>query len=812
MSSMIQDLRFAWRHTLRRPGLAMVAGLSMASGIALTATVFSLFDAAVLRPLQVSDPDELAVILNRRENGVNHNFSYPDFADYRAGQRTLADMAASSGGSATVTVRAQSGARVVDAEMVSGNYFAMLGVGARAGRVLNDQDFLPSAPPAAVVSESLWREIAGAGTDFDARAAVVNGQSFAIVGIVDRRFQGIQIGRNVRLWTTINQQPIVNPSGQPYWNRRTVSWLTLLARLKPGATLEAAGTDLNRVEQLIGPSVDRQEKRSLFLVPGAQGDSMMPAATAEPLQLLLAAALVVVLVAAANVASLLAARAADRQRELSVRMALGAGRSRLLRLLISEALLIGGMSSVLALVASVWLAGAVVPLLPGLTDPAALDVGLNWRTIALVAALGLTTTVVSSLVPIVRVWRTGSAALADAGRTVVSGRGRVRQALVVAQFALSLVLVVAATLLIRTLINVRSIDTGLDLNRVVLLEVDPSAAGYDGPRVRQYLAAALEKVAAVPGVRHAGFGRVIPLGFGGSRATIEVPGYTPAPDEDMEINFNRVTSGYFDALGIRLVAGRLIGEQDLPGAPIVVVINETMARKYWPDGRAVGSTFRFAGSNDLPFQVVGVVRDVKYRTIKEEAAPSYYMAAMQAANTRGGVIHVRTEGAPGPMISSLRTALADVDRSVPVGMVRTLREQRDRNAAKEELAVTIGVALGGVALALAAVGLFAAMSSAVAKRTREIGVRLALGANPARLLTLVLGDSLRLVMSGAAIGLVGAYWLVRYVEERLYGVTSHDPGSFIASVVVLAGVALLASWVPARRASRVDPIQALRTE
>jgi predicted permease len=539
---------------------------------------------------------------------------------------------------------------------------------------------------------------------------------------------------------------------------------------------------------------------------------MLPGATAAPLQLLLAAAFVVVLVASANVANLLAARASDRQRELAVRMALGAGRSRLLRLLISEALLIGALSSVLALAATLWLARAVLPLLPGLADPAALDVGINWRVGGLVAALGLATTLVSSLVPIVRVWRSGTGrALADAGRTASAASGRIRHALVVAQFALSLALVVAATLLIRTLINVRSIDTGLDLNRVVLMEVDPSAAGYDGPRVRQYLNMALERLKTVPGVQDAGFARVIPLGFGGSRGTIEVPGYSPSAGEDMEINFNGVTPGYFDALGIAVVRGRVLNDQDIVGAPAVAVVNETMARKYWPDGSAVGRTFKFGGSSPL-FEVVGVVRDVKYRALREDAAPSFYTAAMQATNPRGGVIHVRTAGAPDALMATLLRTLADVDRNVPVTTVRTLREQRDRNSADEGLAVTIGVALGGVALALAAVGLFAAMSSSVVRRTREIGVRLALGADPGRIVSLVIGDSLRLVLTGAAIGLIGAYWLVRFVEQRLYGVTSHDPASFVVSVVVLSLVALLAAWAPARRAARVDPIRALRVE
>jgi predicted permease len=813
MSSMLQDLKFAWRLLCRRPALAIVAGASMAAGISLTAVVFSLMDAAVLRPLPVANPDELAVILSQREGGVNHNWSYPDFSDYRAGQRTLTDMLASGG--ASVTVRGQSGAVVADAEMVSGNYFQMLGVGVRAGRLLTEADLAAGAPPVAIVSDSLWREIAGMGTAFDGRVAIVNGQAFAIVGIVDRGFRGIRIGRDARLWTPLTLQPIVDPGGgQPYWSRRTVSWLTLLGRLRPGTTLEQGGADLTRVEAVLGPAVNRQEKRAIFLAPGHQGDSMLPRATAEPLQLLFVAGLLVVIVAGANVANLLAARAADRHRELAVRMALGAGRSRLIRLLLIEALLIGAASSIVAIGAAAWLAQLVVPLLPGLETPDGLDVGLSWRVAGFVTLLGLLTMALSSLVPVVRIWRGAGQALVDAGRAVSAGAGsqRLRRALVVGQFALSLGLVVTATLLIRTLANVRGIDTGLALDRVVLMEVDPSAAGLTPPRIRQYLDAALARLSAIPGVEAVGYGRIIPLGFGGSRGTIEVPGYTPRPGEDMEINYNGVSAGYFPALGIPLVRGRLPADQDIVGSRPVAVVNETMARKYWTDGVAVGQTFRFSGSEGPGFEVIGVVRDVKYRTLREETAPSFYTSLSQARIPRGGVLHVRTASSPDSMLPTLRKALAEVDMNVPVTIVRTLREQRNRNTADEGLAVTIGVVLGGVALALAAVGLFAAMSSSVGKRTREIGVRLALGARPAAIVGLVMRDSLRLVIIGAALGLTLAYWIAGFVEQRLYGIGAHDPASFGISVLVLTGVALAAAWAPARRAAGVDPIQALRNE
>lgn len=813
MSSMLQDLIFGVRLLKRRPGLAIVAAFSMVAGVALTAIVFSLLDAAVLRPLPVRDPDQLAVVLSRRGDGFNHNFSFPDFADYRAGQRAFVDLAAS--GNASVTVRTGTGALLVEGELVSGSYFSTLGAPMHAGRALADADVKADAPPVAVISESLWRILAGADTPFDGRTAYINGQPFSIVGVVDRRFHGVQIGRDVRVWAPISQQPLLSPNGgQSFWDRRTGSWLTVLARLKPETTLDWGAADLNRIESVLGPSIQRPETRTFALVPGRQGDSSLPAATAEPLQLLFGAAVLVLLVATANVANLLTARASDRRRELAVRAALGAGRTRLVRLLVAEALLIGVGSSILALAATAWLSAAVAPLLPGLQDPHALNVGITWRVAGFIAVLGLLTTIGSSLLPIIHLWRSATTqVLAEAGRasSASASTRRVRRAIVVAQFALSLALVVTSAMLIRTLLNVRGIQTGLAVDNVALLEVDPEAAGYDSVRVRQYLNDGLTKLGLVPGVRATGYGRIIPMGFGGSRVTIVVPGYTPKPEEDMEINYNVTSPGYFDALGITIADGRSFDDRDVLGRPVSAVVNESMAKRYWPSG-AVGRTFHFGSATGPVFEVVGIARDVKYRALREDAGPSFYYSVNQSQRPHGGVMHVRTEGAPDELLPALRRVLAELDPAVPITTVRTLREQRNRNAADEELAMTIGAVLGTVALGLAAVGLFAAMSSSVARRTREIGVRVALGANPGRIVSLVLGDSLRLALIGASLGLVLAFWIGRLVQGRLYGISPHDPVSFAVAIGVLAVVALVAGWAPARRAANVDPIEALRNE
>jgi predicted permease len=428
---------------------------------------------------------------------------------------------------------------------------------------------------------------------------------------------------------------------------------------------------------------------------------------------------------------------------------------------------------------------------------------------ALCAAIGAT--VLAGAAPVLGILRgTPAGALGDGGRSSSGGPAgaRTRRALIVAQFALSLALVMAAALLARTVHNMRSIPTGFDIDRVALAAVDPAAAQMDGARAAAYITAALDAASRLPGVTAAGFGRVVPLGFGGSRSTIAVPGYVPRPDEDMEINFNVVSSGYFDAMGIAFADGRAFDHRDRAGTRPAVIVNEAMAARYWPNGSAVGQRVVF-DPEAPPLEVIGIARNVKYRTLREATGPSFYLPLSQNA-ARQGVIHVRTEGDPGAILPALQRTLAAVDPAVPVTRVRTLRDQASLNLNDERVAMLIGLTLGGAALMLAAVGLYGSMSYAVGQRKREIGVRIALGATAADIRRLVLGQGLAVSLAGAAIGIALALILARSLHNRLFGVSPTDLPTFAVSAGVLAAVALVASWIPARRAARVDPVDALR--
>ncbi len=815
MTSLWQDVRFGLRTIRRRPLVTAVAVLSLVVGISMSSVVFSLLDAAVLSPLDVKEPRRLGLVLNRRgPDNVNHNFSYPDFVDYRAGQRTFVDLVAYS--NTDVTMRpAGSVAEVVHGELVSGSFFQTIGPRMIAGRGIVDTDDQPGAPGALVLNEVLWRRLFGDPRSFQPKSLLLNDREFTVVGVVEATFHGMTIGSNARVWAPVSHQLVLEPAGgRDLLPRRGSSWLTVMGRLKPEATFETAAADLNRIEAALGPVVKRQETRQLFLQPGEQGDSMLPSRTASPLQLLLGAALLVLLVACANVANLLLARATDRGREIAVRTALGASRARISRLLLVETLLLGTAGSVLGLVAAVWLAGLAVPLFSDFGRAVTLDVGLNWRVLAFAIGTGVGATVLAGLAPIFNVARSRPAgSLGEGGRGASAGPTgtRIRRGLVILQFALSLALIVAAALLVRTLINLRAIPTGLDLDHVALLSVDPEAAQYKAPQIRQYFATAEEQMARVPGVKAAGYGRVIPIGFGGSRTTITVPGYQPAPAEDMEINYNTVSARYFDALGISIVAGRALSDGDIEGRPLVAVVNETMAARYWPNRPPIGQIFHEGELTDPPIEVVGVARDVKYRMLREEARPSFYRPLNQRRPV-GGVVHVRTAGDPARLLDTLRKSLAAVDPAVPVAEALTLRQQVDTNVNDERVAMTIGLTLALAAMVLAAVGLYGSMSYTVGQRSREIGVRMALGAVPGDVRRLVVRQGLQLALIGSAAGIAIGVALGRLIEERLYGVTSVDLLSLGVSVAVLTTVALVASWAPAHRASRVDPVNVLRAE
>jgi predicted permease len=810
MDATWMDARFAWRMVRRRKLVTAVAVLSLVAAMTAATVVFGLLNAVALRGLPVDRPDELALVLEQRDSGINHNFSYQDFLDYRTAQQTLTDLVAYS--AVQPSLRLPSGSEPVKGELVSTNYFGTFGIAMLLGRALGPVDDDRGRPPVVVVSESLWRRLGAPPDRFEPRQLVLNGQPFGVVGVAAAPFRGMQVGRDARFWAPIHTQRMLEGAdGIDLTTRPTASWLTLMGRRRPGVPPDLVAGDLNRVEAGLPRPATRPQPRRLIVESGRRGDSMLPVTAAAPLQLLLGAGGLLLLVACANVAGLQLTRTAERDRELSVRAALGASRGRLARLLLAEAVLLGAGATAITIAASLVLTRLAIPLLDLHGTSVALDVSPDWRVWSFVAALGAAAIAVFAVTPMIMSRRQQSPGrgLGDGTRLVgASGRGwRVSHGLIATQFAVSLALAVCCVLFIRTMSQLQAVPMGFDLDRIAVLEVDPTAgAGVPAARISQYLDATTRALSAMPGVAAVGYARVLPLDFGGARSTITVPGYEPRRDEDTEINWNRVSAGYFAAMGIAPVDGRVFDARDAQGAPLAGVVNDTMARHFWPGQRAVDRTFQL-GRNVVT--VVGVVPDVKYRTLREESGPTFYLAADQGAPSPGA-FHVRTHGPVEPLVESLRRTVSSSDPTIPVIRARSLRDQAGLHMTRERLAMTIALVLATVALLLAAVGLYGAMSHAVGRRTREIGVRVALGAIPRDVRRLVLHQGLRLAAIGGAAGTALAAWLTSLIEHLLFGVQPSDVASFAASIALLAAVALLASWLPARRASRIDPVVALR--
>jgi putative ABC transport system permease protein len=803
MDGFVTDLRFALRQMRRQPLTAVVGLLSLVAGLGLNLLLFTIANGILFRPLPLHQPNQLALLLLQRESGVNHNFSYPAYAGLRDATQSLDSLVAYS--QAEASAASAAGSEPVNGEVVSGNFFSALGVPMRAGRGLTPDDDRPAAMPAAVISERMWRDRFGA-APLSGQTITLSGDAYTIVGITADEFRGMQLGRSAAFWVPLSKSATI--VGGDFIARPTVSWLTLIGRVRAGQRTEAARGELDAIVKGILRAQGRASE-SMILAPGLRGDSALAEQLGSPLLLLMTAGALVLIVSCINVANLQLVRIESRRLELAVRAALGARRTQLWRLLILDGglLAIGATAAALALAAIAKEQAVSLIALYGqpvtLATPIDLRVGLFAGLLAL-ASIAVITTLSS--------WqalrRQPSLGLGD-GRTMTTSRRALHRGLVVVQFAVSMALVTGALLLVRTLDRLRGSDLGFETGRVALVEVSPEMGRLSSDRSLAYFDEAIRKTASVPGVESVAVGHVMPFDFGGSRTSIDVARYRPGADEDMELNFLRVTSAYFDTLRIPLRQGRFFDDRDRGGQPLRIIVNDTMARRYWSGKSPIGQFVRFDNRQPFNIEVVGVVPDVHYRMVREEPQPSFYipLAQMPAAS---GVLHVRFGSDPSGRLEELRRVIALIDPAVPVMRIGTLANQIERNISEERMAGVIGVTLASVALVLATAGLYATMAFVVGRRTREIGVRVALGARGADVRRLVLGEGLALVAGGVLAGLAFAIWIGHALRNQLYGVSATDLVSLGGAAAVLAVAAVIAGWLPARRAAAVDPVVALR--
>lgn len=804
MRGFFQDLRFGVRLLRHQPSMAAAGMLSLAIGLGLNVLLFTLANAILLRPLPLAGADRLVLLQKERPTQRAHDFSYPAYLHLQDASAGLFDTLTAYANS-RAAARTPSGSTVwVEGQYVSGNFFADLGVPMAMGRRLTVDDDRSEAPPAVVVSARFWRQHFG-GETLSGQTLTLNNQPFTVAGVADDSFLGMNLGGDASYWVPIAHMRTLD--GRDLRNRPTTSWLVLMGRLAPGTTMETATAQLSPTWTNYSGSLGYGPE-TLVAVNGSQGDSSL-AELEGPLRLLSLASLFVLLIACVNVANLQLARAAARGPEFAVRAALGAGRARLASLLVADAVILTVPAGAAAIGMAALLREPASHLIARFGQPVTLNLAFDLRVLG---AAGLLTVAAALLVGGLSAWlstrRAPAALMAGASRSSVGGAARTQRALVVVQFALSMTLVAGAALLARTVTELRGSDMGFARN-VALLDVSPAANGYTTETSLRYYERAVERLQALPGVEAAAVAGIMPLDFGGSRRTVSIPGYIPAPEEDMELNMNRVSADYFDVMRIPIVDGRAFGPRDTADQPTRVVINETMARRYFPGGQAVGRLIAFGSDGPANVEVIGVARDVRYRMVREAPRPSYYVALAQAP-VPFGAFHVRTSGDPERHLGDLERAVASVDSGVPITRTLSLARQIDRNIATERMARSIAVALGLAALLLAATGLYATMAFAVRRRTREIGVRIALGAGMGNVRMMIVRQSLMLVAIGVAAGLAGAVWAGRAVESQLYGVSPVDFVSFTGAAIVLGAAAVMAAWIPARRATLVDPVVALR--
>ena len=810
---MSHDLRLALRRLRLAPGFSALAIGMLALGIGATTTAFALINAVFLRPpAHVRAPGRVVAVYTSDFSGPRYgNTSYPDLEDFRAAGAGLLALAGYTFRPLSTSTGAESFRTA--GELVTPNYFDVLGVEPAAGRFFGPAE----EPVAAIISYGLWqRRFAGA-ADAVGSPLGVGGRTFTIIGVAPRGFSGSTRGLGSDVWLPLGAAQVLEPGRDPMANRGSRG-LFVLGRLLPGATPAAAEARLAAVARRLHAAHPEQwtdvtgaarvvtvlPERDARIFPSIQGP------VRGFLGVLMGVAALVLLVCCANLANLLLARGTSRRREMAVRLALGGLRARLVRQQLVEGSVLALIGGALGVGLAAWSTALLGRLQPPIPVPVALDLGVDARVLLFSLVATMAVTLVSGLVPALRATRTeaGSGLRLEASRSGVAGRGvGLRDVLVVLQVAVSLVVLAAAGLFLGSLRRATRIDPGFTTRGVALAPLDLGAQGYDETRGRRFYQELLGQVRALPGVEAASLAHLVPLGFGRMRRGLEVEGYAPAPGEEMEFGVNTVSDDYFETLSLPLVRGRAFEGRDRAGAQPVAIVNETFARRFWPGADPIG---RRIVVGDQVRTVVGVARDAKYVSLGEAPQPHYYLPWAQAYEP-DMVLQVRTASDPRGLLPLLAAEARALDPDLPVQPI-TIDEHLSYALLPQRLGALVLGVFGGIATLLAALGLYGVVSYLVSQRTAEIGIRMALGATGSDIRRLLVRRGLGLTGVGLALGLLGAVGTGALVSGFLFGVNPVEPVILAAAALLFGGVALLASWVPAQRAARLDPLRALRSE
>jgi putative ABC transport system permease protein len=835
LDALFQDLRFALRMLCKSPGFTSVAVLTLALGIGANAAIFSLTDQILLRDLPVPHPEQLVIL---RSPGPNHghvwsdvdqgaqSFSYLMYKDLRERATVFSGVLACR--ETTVNVSGHGDTRAAHADLVSGNFFETLETQPALGRLFTPGDeTAPGANSVAVLSYGYWSRQFGGDPSILNKSLTVNGVPLTVVGVARKGFYGVQIGSTPDIFIPVTMKAQMAPNMLQTLEDRTDHWLPVMGRLKPGITVARAEAMLQPIYQpilesdakllkLSGNDLQRFVSKPLLLAGGAHGRLVLQQDAQEPLLVLMSMVGLVLLIACANLAGLLVARGEARQREIAVRLSMGAKRARLIRQLLTESLLIAIAGGAAGIALAWWCLDAIVAAIPPGQGMLGLVTSLDFRVLWFAIALSLATSVLFGFAPAMRATRLDlQSTLKDQGSSVSAGRSnvRLRKVLIVSQVALTAVLLAGAGLFARTLVNLEHANLGVNTSHVLQFSVAPDLNGGTPAETLVFANRARNEIAALPGVRSLSISAIEIFAGDDSSSNFTPEGYRPG--EDTDALYDYIGPNYFSTMGIPLIAGREFAESDTAESPKVCIINEKLAQRSFAGRNPIGLHITHGASKlstNPPMEIVGVVANSKWDDARSNIVPFLYIPYSQDKNLGHLSFYIRTERDPSSMAASLHSLIERLDPHLPVNNLRTLEAQVSNSMFSDRLVAALSVSLALLAALLAALGLYGVLAYVVARRIREIGIRMALGGERADILRLIVGQGVRLTLVGGAMGIVAALVVTRWVASLLYGVTAHDPLTFVGVVVLLAIVSTAACCIPARRAMRVNPIVALRYE
>ncbi|HLJ46110.1 MAG TPA: ABC transporter permease [Bryobacteraceae bacterium] len=824
------NVRYAFRAMKRNPGVMFAAVSSLALGIGANTAIFTLLDRVILRSLPVKDPGELVFFKDGgpRAGSVlasydsDYSFSDPMYRDFRDHGPGLAGVIAWFATSASLSANGHT--VYVQTNLVSGNFFDVLGVKTILGRPISPaDDGSPGASPVAVLGYSFWVRQLGADHSVLNQRLIVNGQPMTVIGVAQPGFNGFSVGDAPALYVPVSMESQMLPGRSTLENRRS-SWLNIVGRLKPGSTPAAAEPALNaflhpileaELKELAASSAQTRQRflnRHISLVPASSGLSALRDLFEVPLFILMGLVAFVLLIACANVANLMLARAAGRTREISIRLALGAGRGDIVRQVLVESAMLSAGGAVLGIALAAWAGTPLLSMLPfsGVTE--AISTTPDLRILAFTTIVSAVCAILFGSIPALQWSRSDVAsALKQQTASLAGGDVRARKALVVVQVALSWLLLIGAGLFMRSMQNFKAINPGFRTDHLLSFAINPALNGYDGRRSAALYTQLNERMASLPGVSAATLANIALLSGSNWMASVEVPG-REAKDNDVTPDVDPVGPGYFSIIGTPLLAGREFNAGDGARAPQVAVVNEAFARMYFDNHNPIGKIFTFRGAKSTPVEIVGLVRDSRYDSLMDRGRPFIFCPYWQRGPSEGMTFYIRTHESPENLVSSIRETVHEADPDLPIFAVKTMDQQIDESIFTQRIISQLSGFFGMLAAALAAIGLYGVMSYLVNRRTREIGIRMALGAGRALMLRGMLSEAAVLIALGVAIALPASFALTRLARSLLYGVDAHDPWVIAAATLLLGSVALLAAYLPAARAARVDPIKALRQD